>query len=198
MDKSEQRILLKYFSMKGLGSRLIHSELQSVLRASVYSLSAVERWVSQFKTRIPICEDNPRPGRLSSDLRSSLTAFLWEFPFASARQMSKHFHASLTTNKEILSRQLGPRKFSRRWVPHRLSDDQKDARVRDSRALLAILRRLQDNSFEDIPRGDESWFLHEYQPNSIFAACEKRSRQDMNTKFRPRRHWPVFSFHRRG
>jgi hypothetical protein len=57
--------------------------------------------------------------------------------------MSKHFHASFITNKEILSYQLGPRKFSRRLVPHRLSDDQKASRVRDSRALLAILRRLQ-------------------------------------------------------
>jgi hypothetical protein len=43
MDKSEQRILIKYFSMKGLGSRLIHSGLKSVLHDSAYSLSAVER-----------------------------------------------------------------------------------------------------------------------------------------------------------
>jgi hypothetical protein len=173
MDKSEQRILIKYFSMKGLGSRLIHNELQSVLRASVYSLSGMEKWVSRFKTGLPIGEDNPRPGRPPSDLGSSLAAFLLKFPFASARQMSKHFHASLTTNKKILSRQLGPRKLSRRRVPHRLSDDQKAARVRDSRALLAILRRVQDNSFEGIPRGDESWFLYEYQTNSIFAASRE-------------------------
>jgi histone-lysine N-methyltransferase SETMAR len=106
-------------------------------------------------------------------LGSHLAAFLLEFLFASARQISKHFHASLTTNKEILSRQLGPSKVSRSWVPHRLSEDQKAARVRDSRALLAILDRSQDNSLECIPSRDESWFLYEYQPNSIFAASRE-------------------------
>jgi hypothetical protein len=49
----------------------------------------------------------------------------------------------------------------------------KTARVRDSRALLAILRRLQDKSFEGIPSGDESLFLDEYQPNSIFVASRE-------------------------
>jgi hypothetical protein len=43
MDKSEQRIFIKYFSMKGLGSRLIHSELKSILYDSADGLSTVER-----------------------------------------------------------------------------------------------------------------------------------------------------------
>jgi hypothetical protein len=158
MDKSEQRILIKYFSMKGLGSRLIYCELKSVLHDSAYSLSAVERWVSWFKTDVATCEDNPRPGRPPSDLDSSLAAFLLEFPFASVRQMSKHFRASHYIIKEILGCQLGLRKFSRRRFPYRLSDDQKATRARDLRALLAILLRLQDDSFEGISTGDESLF----------------------------------------
>jgi histone-lysine N-methyltransferase SETMAR len=32
---------------------------------------------------------------------------------------------------------------------------------------------LQDNSFESIPSGDESRFLYEYQPNSIFTASRE-------------------------
>jgi hypothetical protein len=63
MDKFEQRIIIKYFSMKGLGSRLIQSELKSVLHHSACSLSAVERWVSRFKTGVATCEHNPRPGQ---------------------------------------------------------------------------------------------------------------------------------------
>jgi hypothetical protein len=54
-----------------------------------------------------------------------------------------------------------------------LSDDQKANRVRDSRALLAILQCLQDNSFEGISTGDESWFLYEYQSDSMFAASRE-------------------------
>jgi hypothetical protein len=69
--------------------------------------------------------------------------------------MSKHFHTSHSTIKEILSRQLGLRKFSRRRVPYPLSDDQKATRAPNSRALLAFLLLLQHNSFEGISTNDE-------------------------------------------
>jgi transposase len=141
MEKSEQRIVIKYFVMKGLGSRFTYSELTSVLQDSAYSLSAIGRWVSRFKKGFAKCEDDSRRGRPPSDLGSSVTAFLMEFPFASAQRMSRHFPTSHHTIKEILSRELGLSKFSRRWVPHTLSDDQKVNHVQDSRALLAILQR---------------------------------------------------------
>jgi hypothetical protein len=70
--------------------------------------------------------------------------------------MAKHFRASHYTINEMLGRQVNLRKFSRRWAPHRLSDDQKAVRVRDSKTLLAILRCLQDNSFAGISTEDES------------------------------------------
>jgi transposase len=104
MEKSEQRILIKYFAMKGLGSGLIYAKLTSVLHDSAYSLSAIEKWVGRFKTGVATWEDNPRPGRPPSDLGSPLAAFLMEFPFASAGQMAKHFRASHYTIKETLGR----------------------------------------------------------------------------------------------
>jgi hypothetical protein len=176
MDKSEQRVLIKYFSMKDLNSRTIHNELKSVLLEATYSLSTVERWVSRFKTGAATCEDNQRPCRPPCDFGSSLAAFLLEFAFASACQMSKHLHTSHTTIKDILRRQLGLRRFSRRWVPHQLSEDQKTALVRDSIARLAIVRPLQDNSFERLSPGDESWFLYEYLSGSMFAASRETIR----------------------
>jgi hypothetical protein len=125
MDKSEQRILIKYFPMKGLGSRLLHGQMKYIPHDSAHRLSAVERGLTRFKTGVARCNNNPRPRRPSSDFGSSLAAFFLEFPFADVCQMSIHFRISSCTIKEILSRQLGPRKFSRRRVPYRLSDDQK-------------------------------------------------------------------------
>jgi transposase len=156
MDKSEQRILIEYFLMKDLDNRLIHNELKSVLHDSASSLSIMERWVSRFKTGVATCEDNLRSGRPSSHLGSSLAAFLLEFPFTNTHQMSRNFHTSHYTIKEIVSRQLGLRKFSRCWVPYKLSDDQKATKARDSKVLLAILFSLRDNSFEGIYTEDES------------------------------------------
>jgi histone-lysine N-methyltransferase SETMAR len=109
-------------------------------------------------------------------LGSPLAALLLEFPSASAGQMAKHFRASHYAIKEMLGRQVDLRTFSRRWVRYRRSDDQKAVRVRDSKALLAILRRLQDNSFEGISTEDESWFLYEHQSDSMFAASRETVR----------------------
>jgi hypothetical protein len=60
----------------------------------------------------------------------------------------KALRISHSTIKEILSRQLGLRQFSQSSVLEQVLDNQKSPRARDSRALLAILLRLQDNSFE--------------------------------------------------
>jgi hypothetical protein len=46
-------------------------------------------------------------------------------PFSSPRVTSRHFCISPSTVKEILRRELGPKKFNRRWIPHLLSNEQK-------------------------------------------------------------------------
>jgi hypothetical protein len=100
--------------------------------------------------------------------------------------MSRHFRTSHSTIKEIFSHQFGLWKFSRRRVPYKLSDDQKATRARDSRALLAILLRLQANSFEGISTGDESLFFYQYQSESMFTASREavpsRCEQEIQAK----------------
>jgi hypothetical protein len=63
--------------------------------------------------------------------------------------MSKHFGLSPPTVKEILRRELGL-KFSRRWVPHLLSDAQKKLRVDASRQLLSMLGMYAEYNFEEL------------------------------------------------
>jgi hypothetical protein len=57
---------------------------------------------------------------------------------------------------EILQRDLGLKKFSRRWVPHQLGSSQKIDRVNRSRALLHLLQQLQSFDFKQMTTGDES------------------------------------------
>jgi hypothetical protein len=47
--------------------------------------------------------------------------FLQNYPFASARMLSRHFSVCATTAKEILVHDLGLTKFTRRWIPHTLT-----------------------------------------------------------------------------
>jgi hypothetical protein len=52
-----------------------------------------------------------------SNLGLSPEHFLGKFPFASAPRIVMHFNVSHSTLQDILSRELGLRKFSRRWMP---------------------------------------------------------------------------------
>ena len=139
MDEVEQRFVVKYFFIKGWGNKKITAELQTTFQDSALSNSTVKRWIRKFKNGDSSCDDDSRPGRPVTILGPVLQKFLDRYPFSSAKVISRHFRISPSTVKEILRRQLGLKTFSGRWVPHLLSDDQKQLRVDASRKLLSML-----------------------------------------------------------
>jgi hypothetical protein len=141
MEKSEQRFVVKFLFLKGLGSKAIHTELTAVLGSTVYSLPQIKIWHVRFATGDLSCEDYLKPGRSPHVLGKALSDFFEHSPFASAGVIAEHFGQSKHIIKEILERELGLRRFSRKWVPHSLSDLQKADRKQMAINLLAILRR---------------------------------------------------------
>jgi hypothetical protein len=122
MEKSEQRFVIKFFFLKDLSSKAIHRELITVLGSTAYSLSQIKEWRARFKAGDLSCEDQFRTDRPPHVLGKALSDFLEEFPFVTAEIIAQHFNQSKTTIKEILQRELGLQRFSRRWVSHSLSD----------------------------------------------------------------------------
>jgi hypothetical protein len=80
-----------------------------------------------------------------------------------------HFHMSHSTVKEILSGEFGLRKFTRRCLPHSLSDPHKNFRVDTSIELLASLDQYSELQLEGIATGDESWVCDCIESDSMFA-----------------------------
>jgi hypothetical protein len=79
-----------------------------------------------------------------------------KYPFASVRVIAQHFLTTVPAIKEILQRELGMKKFSRRWVPHFLSPAQKVARVEASKTTLRVLQDAESNDSKGLATGDES------------------------------------------
>jgi hypothetical protein len=100
---------------------------------------------------------------------------------ASVRIIGMHFNISHSTIQEISSRELGLRKFFRRWVSHQPSDSQKKFRVDSSVELLALLDQYFELHFEGIAIGDESWVRCASKSGSRFA----RRREEMSPRLRP-------------
>jgi histone-lysine N-methyltransferase SETMAR len=169
MDHVEQRIVLKFLFLKGLRYRAAHTELSSVLGEQAYSLSQSKRWIHRFKDGDLSCEDEDRSGRPLSDLSDGIRRHLDKYPFTSAQLLAKHFSSSVPTISRILKTHLGLRKFSRRWVPHDLTDDQKRSRCAISEGLLNALKNDECAGFSHVTTGDESWFSYRYQSTHCYA-----------------------------
>jgi hypothetical protein len=138
--------------------------------------------VAPFQSGDPSCENLSRPDRPLPDLAEPFRLFIPNYPFASARMISRHFSVCTTTAKEILVRDLGLKKFTRRWVPHTLSDPQKVMKTEESNKLLQILNDLEPDSFDGITTGDESRFHYLYESSAMFTKGQVMSFQEREKK----------------
>jgi transposase len=183
----EQRAVIRFFTLKGLKSSAIWTELQSVYGPQAFSISAVKKWQKRFREGRSDLFDDPRSGRpLAQDLAGAIRSMLEERPFSSCKSLCRHFRVAKTTCLRILHNDLGLTKLHLRWVPHTLNADQKNERMSLSSQLLAILQQEQQIEFERVLTGDESWFFLYYPPDSAWAvsrdALPERVKQTIDTE----------------
>lgn len=66
---------------------------------------------------------------------------------------------------QILHDNLGVRKLCSRWIPHNLTESQKQARVKWCEETLERFNSGASNLVYDIVTGDESW-IYSYEPET--------------------------------
>ena len=66
---------------------------------------------------------------------------------------------------KILRERLGLRKIWARWVPHLLTDEQKQSQVRLASQVIEKYDKCDPCRLEEIVTGDETWIYH-FQPDS--------------------------------
>jgi hypothetical protein len=134
----------------------------STLGDNSCAVSQIKIWLQKFRNGDLSRKDSPRSGRPLLTLGPQLEAFMQKCPLASARVIAQHFLTTVPMIKDILQRELGMRKFSRRWLHHFLSPAQKVVRVEASKTTLRVLQDAESNDLEGIATGDESWFRYCY------------------------------------
>ena len=98
---------------------------------------------------------------------------------------------------KILHERLGLRKICAHWVPHLLTDEQKQSRVILASQVIEKYDRFDPRRLEEIVTGDETW-IYPFQPNSkaknkvwvssegdrpVIARCCKTSNRMLYTIF---------------
>jgi hypothetical protein len=143
----------------------IFTQLQEAQLKNSPSRATVFRWFREFNEgeRTSIV-DRPRSGRPSTSVIDSnieaVSKELTENPKQSLRVLAQVLGISKDAVRRILLDHLDLRKVCSVWVPYRLSDANKIARVECARQLIRI---FEDNSLEECLRlwatEDETWVL---------------------------------------
>ena len=149
------------------------TEIQRQLEESgitdIPSFTTIWRWCTSFKDESKmVLQDSQRSGRPCSattdDNVQLVKRLITEMPKQSTRSLADDTGLSKTTIHRILTDNLGLRKVCATWVPHLLSEVNKQERIQ---CAQSIIQRIENHSMEDCMKfwttEDETWLLH-YTP----------------------------------
>ena len=138
---SEQRVYCKIQVQLGFPPTEIHADLQKVFGNGALKYATVCKWVCHFNHGRESIENDPRVGRPVSILTEKNVATVKTLIEEDARctmqeiEELRGIHSSSVL--KILRERLGLRKICSRRVPHLLTDQQKQSRVK-----LASYRKI--------------------------------------------------------
>jgi hypothetical protein len=120
-ENHEKRCVMKFLFLQGKKSKVIYGKPSGVLGEAAVSLATVKRWCRRFKDGNFSLGDEFKSRRPCIDIGEVISQFLSKQPFISAPSLARRLAPSQHTIKEIRTRDLGMRKFTRIWMPQNLS-----------------------------------------------------------------------------
>ena len=146
---SEQRVYCKIQAQLGFPPTKIHADLQKVYGNGALKYATVCKLVRPFNDGRDLVENDPRVGRPVSIL------LLWKRYTVQEIEELSGIHSSSVL--KILREGLGLRKI---WVPHLLTDEQKQSQVRLASQVIEKYDKCDPCRLEEIVTGDETWIYH--------------------------------------
>ena len=129
-------------------------EINATCKEGIVNERTCQRWMKQFEEGNFDLNDQERAGRPSLDIDNQILDYLRMFPRASSVDISTAMNVSQSTIWEHLTR-MGLRQVSCRWVPHNLTEGNKETRIRICNELLIQYRN--DNFLRRLITVDETW-----------------------------------------
>jgi histone-lysine N-methyltransferase SETMAR len=163
MEKLGIRSYIKTRFLLGLNATQIHEELTVAYGPDTVSYSTVANWVQRFSSGRESLEDDPRIGRpitvVTQQNIAAVKCLVEDDPHISIDYIVDVLDISHGSVDTILKQHLKLKKISSRWVPHKLTQQQRQKRVD---ICIENLQKFENGTWRlcDIVTGDESWFYH--------------------------------------
>lgn len=169
MEKSEFRVLIKHYFLRGKTIKETEERLQKYYGESAPSHGMIHKWFTEFRYGRTDTNDAERSGRPKEVTTEEMVNKIHDIVLADRRvklrEIAEMTGISMERVGNILHQELGMRKLSARWVPHLLTVDQKRKRVVTSQLCLNMYKRNPREFLRRFVTVDETW-IHYYTPET--------------------------------
>lgn len=145
----------------GIKAADIYREVQTIGGENALSRSKVYEWATRFQSGRTSAEDDPRSGRpataITKESIANVAAVVQEDPHATVDEIALEVGISHGTCHTILTEHLQYKKVCARWLPHLLTEAQKEERVELAQALSNKLHRWGREGVKLVATGDETY-----------------------------------------
>ncbi|CAF1548990.1 unnamed protein product [Didymodactylos carnosus] len=161
MEKFEYRAYIKTRVLLGKSATEIANELNLAHADQAPKYRTVSKWVALFREGREELNDGLRSGRpitVHTSANIELVRQITEIdPHSTFDDIMAESSINRYTLGEIIHDSLGLRKLASRWIPHELTDKNRNDRVQACRENLA---KFKEGKWRlcDVITGDESWF----------------------------------------
>lgn len=169
MEKSEFRVLIKHYFLKGKTPKETKEKLDKHYGESAPSDYMVKYWMAEFKRGRSGTHDEPRSGRpievTTPENIQKIHRMVLNDRKLKVSEIAEIMHMSKERVGNILHEHLHMKKLLARWVPRVLTPEQKENRIIASERGLAIFNRNPSEFVSRLVTMDETW-IHHYTPES--------------------------------
>ena len=166
---SELRVYCKILAQLGFLPTEIHADLQKVYGSDALKYATVCKWVRHFHDGLESIENDPWVGRPVSVLTeknvATVKTLIEEDTCYTMQEIKELSGIHSSSVLKVLRERLGLYKICACRVPHLLTDEQKQSRVRLASQVIEKYDKCDPRRLEEIVTGDENWIYH-FQPDS--------------------------------
>ena len=166
MEKSEFRVVIKHYFLKGKTPKETKEKLDKHYGESAPSDYMVKYWIAEFKRGRTSTSDEHRPGRpievTTPEMIEKIHDMILDDPKLKLRELAEAVHISYGSVYNIMHEKLEARKLCSRWVPRSLTIDQKLERVSISKRCLDIYKHNSNKFLHRYITVGGTWIHHYY------------------------------------
>ena len=160
----EFRVLFLFFFKKGLNVNETKSELVEVFGDKTPSTKTIYKWFQRFNAGHFILEDEPKSGRNSdTPTKKNIEIIKKEIkinPRIGKKKLEEITGIPATTLKRFINNYMGLKKLSLKWIPHFLTEQQKQNRMDFCQYFLDTYRDIKNKTTYNIVTCDETWLYY--------------------------------------